>query len=98
MHRAVIRTFLQAALVLTLSLFCRFAAAVNIADLKPMVIISLNGYDPVMQRASIGFQGAGIPEGYALFQRLVDEMLLVPVLTGMDRQQPIHFFLLRLFF
>ena len=69
-------------------------AAEGYAGLKPMVIFSFDSGARLLQRAGLGFQGAGFTTGDAWFRRRLASALLIPGFKGVDLYRPGHSFLL----
>lgn len=69
-------------------------AAEGFAALKPMVTVSFDNCERLIQRAALGFEGAGFAAGEAWFRRQLASLLLVPGFEGIDPSRPGHLFLL----
>lgn len=95
MRRApVLRWRLLLALLLVPCAVPRLRAAEGFAALKPMVAVSFESSEQLMQRAGLGFEGAGFAAADAWFRRQLATLLLVPGFEGIDRYRPGHFYLL----
>ena len=95
MRRApVLRWRLLLALLLVSCAVPRLRAAEGFAALKPMVAVSFESSARLMQRAELGFEGAGFAAADAWFRRQLAALLLVPGFEGIDRYRPGHFYLL----
>lgn len=92
------RSFFHRGLLLVLLLLPGFHFRLHAADgpagLKPMLTVSFDSIESLMQRVGLGAQGIGFPEGGALFRRPFAKLLLLPGFEGIDGYRPGHFYLL----
>ena len=81
--------------LLLLSAFrSRLQAAEGYAGLTPMITVSFDSLERLMQRVGLGAQGMGFPDGAGLFRRAFANLLLAPNLDGIDSYRPGHYYLL----